>query len=45
MGALIIVAVVLIVAFLIQVLILRWIFRVDEIALYLRQIRDKLYQG
>ena len=45
MEVLIVVAGVLIVAFIFHVLILRWIFRVDEIALYLRQIRDKLYQA
>jgi len=44
METLIVLAVFLVVAFIVQVLILRWIFRIDEIALYLKQIRDKMYQ-
>jgi len=42
---LLIVLIVIVIIFLVQVGILRWIFRIDEIALYLRQIRDLLNNG
>lgn len=44
METLFVIAVFLVVLFIVQVLILRWIFRIDEIALYLRQIRDAVIQ-
>ena len=42
---LIVILFVLLIIFLVQVAILRWIFRVDEIALYLKQIRDSINNG
>lgn len=45
MESLIVLLGILAVMFLVQVLILRWIFRIDEITLYLRQIRDKMCEN